>query len=707
MSLMIRCRWLTSALAVVTHCRALTCLLVLPVLSHAAIGEKAGAGELEEIIVTARKIEEDVLRVPISIQVIDRESMEVTDPSSLYTLQFDVPGLVVANHGFFGARISLRGVVDQGVGTLSVAAHMNGVYLGQSDLALARLFDMERVEVLKGPQGTLYGRNATGGSFNFLARLPEDGTNAAFEAAAGSFDTLRAEGHVNFGNEKLALRIAGTASDGDGYIRNTVDDRRFAEEDYYGFRASGRVQATDDLGVTLFAQRVVDDGGANDVWLPNKIYLPDPDDIHLTTVTDPNPYLDMRNDLAGAEVNWKLGKAELTSVTGYAESHTESRDDCAGLPAFSLCVRTLLPGHYEQWSQEFRVSSSGDDGDWLAGLFLFDGQGLIHYTLRVPGDAPRPINDYVSESDSESWALFGQATRRIGDHWRVMAGLRYSDDSEGISHAGTGFADDPVPVLTDDAWDNVSWRLNASWEPNDRWMFYGGVATGYKSGGFTGQRLDDGSLDDYGPENLLAWEFGGKWRSADSRNSLTASAFYYDFEDLQVQTVALVDGIPNPVVDNAARARIAGIDFAAETLLGEYWNLGVGVVWLPERDYVEYRTEAGEISLDGNKLVRAPEWSGSVSATYRVPLGGHGDFLARVDYSYRSHVFHTNENLETFSQDAFGLLDAYLRYVPHSGRWYVFVSGRNLRDEPYFDQVFIQSAPGRPRWFEIGFGLTF
>ena len=235
------------------------------------------------------------------------------------------------------------------------------------------------------------------------------------------------------------------------------------------------------------------------------------------------------------------------------------------------------------------MGSSGDDGDWLAGLFLFDGQGLIHYTLRVPGDAPRPINDYVSEWDSESWALFGQATRRIGDHWRVMAGLRYSDDSEGISHAGTGFADDPVPVLADDAWDNVSWRLNASWEPNDRWMFYGSVATGYKSGGFTGQRLDDGSLDDYGPENLLAWEFGGKWRSADSRNSLAASAFYYDFEDLQVQTIALVDGVPNPVVDNAARARIAGIDFAAETLLGEYWNLGVGVVWLPERDYVEYR----------------------------------------------------------------------------------------------------------------------
>ena len=96
-----------------------------------------------------------------------------------------------------------------------------------------------------------------------------------------------------------------------------------------------------------------------------------------------------------------------------------------------------------------------------------------------------------------------------------------------------------------------------------------------------------------------------------------------------------------------------------------------------------------------------------MSATYRVPLGGHGDFVARVDYSYRSHVFHTNENIETFSQDAFGLLDAYLRYVPHSGRWYVFVSGRNLRDEPYFDQVFIQSAPGRPRWFELGFGLTY
>ena len=331
---------------------------------------------------------------------------------------------------------------------------------------------------------------------------------------------------------------------------------------------------------------------------------------------------------------------------------------------------------------------------------------MVHYTLRVPADAPEPSSDYVSESDSESWALFGQATRRIGSHWRVTAGLRYSDDSEGISHAGTGIDDDPVPVLADDAWDDVSWRLNASYDPNDRWMLYGSVATGYKSGGFTGQRLDDGSLDGYGPENLLAWEFGGKWRSADSRNSLAASAFYYDFEDLQVLTIALIGSMPEAVIDNAARARIAGIDIAAETLLGDYWNLGVGVVWLPERDFVEFETEE-DISLDGNKLIRAPEWSASASAGYRRPIGDRGDFVARVNYSYRSQVFHTTVNIEANSQDAFGLLDAYLRYVPHSGRWYLFVSGRNLLDEPYFDQVFIQSAPGRPRWFELGFGLNY
>ena len=152
---------------------------------------------LEEIIVTARKIEENLQDIPMSVQVLSMDLLAEVDISSFYELQFNIPGLVVNNLGLFGAGFALRGVTDQGGTSQAVATHLDGVYLGKSNLALARMFDMDRVEVLKGPQGTLYGRNSTGGSINFITRAPQDAPGAEVEAVYGSFDTVRTQGHVN------------------------------------------------------------------------------------------------------------------------------------------------------------------------------------------------------------------------------------------------------------------------------------------------------------------------------------------------------------------------------------------------------------------------------------------------------------------------------------------------------------------------------
>ena len=200
------------------------------------------AGPLEEVIVTARKTEESAQRVPMSIQVLSAEFLDVTDPTHFFDLQNSVPGLVVNNLGLNGAGFSLRAVADQGGSSLAVATHLNGVYLGSSNLSTARLFDLERIEILKGPQGTLYGRNSTGGSINLITRAPEHGFSADIEAAYGSFETARVQGHVNVPFSRSALRLAFIASNGDGFIRNSVDDRRFAAKDFWGVRAAYRVE---------------------------------------------------------------------------------------------------------------------------------------------------------------------------------------------------------------------------------------------------------------------------------------------------------------------------------------------------------------------------------------------------------------------------------------------------------------------------------
>ena len=269
------------------------------------------ADTLTEVVVTARRIEERPRDIPMSVQALSGQFLDESGLSRLFELQFAVPGLVINSTGMFGAGFSLRGIADQRVAGLSVAPHLDGVYLGNANLAIARMFDLERIEVLKGPQGTLYGRNATGGSINFITRSPEPSFNANVEATYGSFDTARVQGHVNVPLEKSAVRLAFIASEGDGFMKNSVDDRTFAEDDFWGLRGSWRIDASDDLRVDLMAQHIRDDGASGELWGPRPDQLVDPSDIQLTTVTLANPYLVSEIDNVGVNFEYDLGICDL------------------------------------------------------------------------------------------------------------------------------------------------------------------------------------------------------------------------------------------------------------------------------------------------------------------------------------------------------------------------------------------------------------
>ncbi|NJN51907.1 MAG: TonB-dependent receptor [Gammaproteobacteria bacterium] len=212
----------------------------------------ARAEIVEELVVTARKVDEQLQDVSASLQVLSGDFLDTADLSRLYELQYAVPGLVVNNVGMFGARFALRGVTDEGGSSLAIANHLNGAYLGSGNLAIARSFDMERVEVLKGPQGTLYGRNATGGSINFVTRPAEHEFDAGFESAYGSFDTTRLQGHLNVPFAVGAARLAFIGSEGDGYIDNSLDGREFGEADFWGLRGSVALDPTEDLHLDFY-----------------------------------------------------------------------------------------------------------------------------------------------------------------------------------------------------------------------------------------------------------------------------------------------------------------------------------------------------------------------------------------------------------------------------------------------------------------------
>lgn len=663
---------------------------------------------LGEVLVTARKVEESLQDIPMSVQVLSAGFLDAADLTHLFELQFNVPGLVVNNFGMNGAGFSIRGVADQGGSSLSVAPHLDGVYLGNSSLAIARIFDLKRVEVLKGPQGTLYGRNATGGSINFITRSPEDEWTADIESAYGSFDTARVQGHLNLPFENAAFRLAFVGSEGDGYIRNSIDDRKFAENDFWGLRGSLRIDGSERLRVNLMVQHVEDDGASGELWSQTPAYLVDPTDIRLATVTLANPYLKTEVDNASANVEYDLGFATLHSVTGYARSEVRGLDDCAGQPRLQGCVRGVRPAKYHQWSQEIRLASRGGAGvEWLVGGYYFDADGVRNSHQFLPAVNPAPLNDSHSTSDETAFAAFGQATWRIAERWSATGGLRQSYEKNRVSTVGTGVQDSPTLKTGDGDWDGTSWRLDVEHEASDDLLVYAGVSTGFKSGGITTILLATGEFDTFDAENLTAFEVGAKTQWLDRRVILNGSAFYYDFDDMQVSTVTLVDDRLVTEIDNAAEAELYGIDADGAFQASDRLTLSGGVVWMPKREFVKYRNDFTGDTLSGNKVSRAPEWIASAAIDYERPLRDAGRLSLRIEYNYRSRFFYTKENDPLYAQDGFGLLNAFLRFEPTSAQWYVFASGRNLTDQDYFNQVFLQSSPGYPDTYEIGFGYRF
>jgi len=200
----------------------------------------------------------------------------------------------------------------------------------------------------------------------------------------------------------------------------------------------------------------------------------------------------------------------------------------------------------------------------------------------------------------------------------------------------------------------------------------------------------------------MAFETGVKSQSLDQRLILNGSAFYYDFENLQVSTSGFF-----PEVDNAAKAEVYGIDTDGSFAISDAVTLSGGVVWLPKREFVEFVADGSDDDLSGNKLSRAPAWSGTTAITYTQPWQDFGIFSLRLEYNYRSSFYFSKENRPVEKQAGFGLLNVFLRFESMSEKWYVFATGRNLTDEPYFNQIFLQSSPGYPANYEVGFGLRY
>lgn len=719
---------------------------VAGMLAVASAGQLASAADapiaLEEIVITAEKRVGTVQETPISIAAFSGNELAEHGVNDSYGLANLTPSLSVGKE--FIGKVVIRGVGLEGTTIGSdpgVAIHRDGAYVARSSVAIFDFFDVNRIEVLRGPQGTLYGRNATGGVINIVSNEPDKEFGGYGRLEFGNYAKLRFEGALNGPLGDAAQgRLSVLYAQRDGYTRNLFptaksrDVDQLDNQDLLAVRGQVNFDLNDDVSLLLSAELTRDDSNTpaykyfdtTNAWWFNAFGV-DRDLPNLRQVSqgfETNiPGSDRSLPSAGqadqdaylARLTWNLGNMTFTSLSAYRSIDYEWLNDGDGFDTFF--VQYGQHDESKQFTQEFRLASSGDSKlQWILGAYYLKEDAKTF--MAIPFILGTP-NDYImwdGKSDTEGYALFGQATYSFTDRLRLTAGLRYNkEEKQGDlvynvfgalvepsgalgEPAGTTWAD-----ILDDSWDATTPKLALDYDFTDDIMGYASITRGFKSGGFNLLAAQY----PYDPETLWAYELGVKTRLADGRVIANFGAFLYDYQDMQVGQIANL----TVAIVNAAAATIQGLEAEVRALVGNGFEVNAGLSWL-DATYDKYETEdpgwpgdAGcgtlvaaprTISLKGCDLPRSPEFQGVLGVSWSHALASGGKVSLRGDYFYRSKQFFTQFNRDLISQDSYGLLNARATYSAPESRWSVSVYGNNLADKDYFATVFESgvSVPG-------------
>jgi iron complex outermembrane recepter protein len=697
---------------------------LLPASDARAQGAAAPGDGLDEVVVSARKRDENVQDVPITIDVLNGDALAAQGVFRTSELQFATPGFYVQNFET-RATITMRGVGAQIAGGVSsVATHVNGIYQASSAAQLNRLFDIERVEVVKGPQGTLYGRNSTGGALNVISKAPGDEFAAEMSAGYGEFETVRADAAVTAPlGDNWGLRLAGSYLKGDGQLTNVVNGKDIANEDFSGARATLAGDAG-PVAVSAFVQYTRDKDNTQPTLIPVLAATGRPLlGYDRTAIDSPEETLiDRKSLLAGISLSGQLSdRYTWRSITGFIDYSDESRLDVNPQPATASKLVIETPQDAEEITQEFQLLYAGDKANWVLGAFYLDddqGDGRI-LTLTPPGLL---LFNSTGADKTESMAVFGDLSYKLSDPLTLNVGLRVNRDKIQNSYIGRGAIDGASYNLSGDETEPTG-RIGVDYKLRDGLMVFGSVSTGFQAGFFQ-TRVDPvvgaDRPDKVDPEQLLAYEVGMKSVLPGGNGYFNASAFYYDYTDMQV-TVGGVFLLQNGNLDpsrppffyteNAGKAEIYGIDLQlSDVRFGEHLNFSANAEYL-NASYKEYNTISNTrvpVSYAGKTLPRAPELSASTAiALDRLRFGESAEGSVQLEYNYRGRTYFNPENTQLNSQSAVGLVNLSARLEFDDGRWGITAQGRNLTNEEFYDfyagGTFANT--GEFRTWELGFFL--
>ncbi len=688
-----------------------------PALSQEADDEEQAV--IEEIVVTSRKREESLQEVPISVSVFSADDMEMKSLTSLKGIGQFTPNFSFFNHGQFGrsaAVVYIRGIGQEDPNIFKdpgVGIYVDGVYMGRMQGVDIDLMDLERVEILRGPQGTLFGKNTTGGAVNVVTERPGDEFATKAQVTTGRFDRIDGKLSVNIPlvPGKLAMKLAGATRNRHGYGQrldfftgNQID--RMGNQNKLSGRALIDWTPTPDLDVLLSVDgtRVREQGPVRKVvafvqaplvGLLNMFVNPPygeafATDSDFTTFSNKGNANDLDVWGIALTVNWDLGGWAIKSITSYRDMTAKSAVDPDG--SIYDIIDFLSTIDQNQFSQELQVSglSFDDRLNWVFGLYYFQEDASHVNPIVVYGDLRNIIGLDISftaeqQTDNKSYAAFGQGTLALTDKLSFTGGLRFTDDKKDVARSQIRQFSGLVLVPFErekKSFQAVSGRAGIEYQWTEDVMTYVSVARGFKSGGINWRSLSGTAFKPFKPEFVWTYEAGLRSTLLERRLRFNGTFFYSDYRDIQF-TVVRGDpetGEPTTVIDNAARARIKGFEIEAMALPAPGLVLTAGA-GLTDAEYT--RVDPGAPITVDSKFVKTPKWTVTLSGQYTVPAGNAGQVVGRLDWVYKSKIHHDALNSPFGLQKGYSLLNARLVFESAGGNWSIALFATNLTDERY------------------------
>ncbi|HEX2594096.1 MAG TPA: TonB-dependent receptor [Rhizomicrobium sp.] len=700
---------------------------VLPVLAGSSVIGSAlpvsAAEPIEVVYVTAEKRSEEIQKVPAAISALDDEALRRSHVDTMAGIENMVPNVQFGS-GDAAALISIRGISTLVLGPgedPGVAVHLDGVYLGRAQYQNAAFYDVSRVEVLRGPQGTVNGRNATGGAINIITQEPTFDFGGYADVSFGNYNLVKTTGAVGGPiSDSTAWRVAWRTENHKGYTPNTNTDEFLDGANEQSVRAEllSKLDSRTELLLTVDGD-FADTGGYANIVLGTVTGLPLPAEALGGTIAagrrvsanDPAYY---RREVYGASAKFTVDFDDvlLTSTTGYRQMRERSAVDLDGT-SFDF-MHAKYTRNQNQFSEELNIVSDTDSRlKWLAGLYYFHEHQNSDETYSFPSvgfdlsiGGPPTTNSY---------AAYAQATYALTDQIDLTAGARYTDDRKN-SHEYSVIPQFAINGQADlkGNWSAVTPKFVINYKPSDDTMFYASASRGFRSGGFNIGGLQGTA---FSPEFVWSYEGGMKHQSSDRRYTVNLAVFQSDYTDMQVFQIRSLLA----TVENAASATIKGVEGEFTALPTDDIRFDLNASYtdatFDQFSSVDQAHAAlGLIDLSGNQVPRAPRVKVNVGLEKSWTLENNGAFSLRGEYHYTSRVYFSEFNDPLISQKPVGVWNALATYETADGRYRLSAFADNIGNETIYNNKLVGaqilgfniiSSPAPPRTFGVELGIKY